>query len=94
MFSSNIGSGSFIGLAGTGAASGIAVASYELNVSGGIPVTGRSQQGCLWPKRQCVVTLVQGYQLPKHQYRINYDRNISVHTHTHIHTYTHTHTHI
>ncbi|XP_046584860.1 sodium/glucose cotransporter 4-like [Haliotis rubra] len=31
LFSSNIGSGSFIGLAGTGAASGIAVASYELN---------------------------------------------------------------
>lgn len=33
LFSSNIGSGSFVGLAGTGAASGIAVASYELNVS-------------------------------------------------------------
>ena len=32
LFSSNIGSGSFVGLAGTGAASGIAVASYELNV--------------------------------------------------------------
>ncbi|KAL3866751.1 hypothetical protein ACJMK2_044027 [Sinanodonta woodiana] len=31
LFSSNIGSGSFIGLAGTGAANGIAVASYELN---------------------------------------------------------------
>lgn len=31
LFSSNIGSGSFVGLAGTGAASGIAVASYELN---------------------------------------------------------------
>ncbi|XP_012935634.1 sodium/glucose cotransporter 4 [Aplysia californica] len=31
LFSSNIGSGSFIGLGGTGAASGIAVASYELN---------------------------------------------------------------
>ena len=33
LFSSNIGSGSFVGLAGTGAANGIAVASYELNVS-------------------------------------------------------------
>jgi hypothetical protein len=33
LFSSNIGSGSFVGLAGTGAASGIAVASYELNVN-------------------------------------------------------------
>lgn len=33
LFSSNIGSGSFVGLAGTGAASGIAVSSYELNVS-------------------------------------------------------------
>ena len=32
LFSSNIGSGSFVGLAGTGAANGIAVASYELNV--------------------------------------------------------------
>ncbi|KAK6180211.1 hypothetical protein SNE40_012403 [Patella caerulea] len=31
LFSSNIGSGSFIGLAGTGAANGLAVASYELN---------------------------------------------------------------
>uniref|UniRef100_A0A2C9K3P1 Sodium/glucose cotransporter 4 n=2 Tax=Biomphalaria glabrata TaxID=6526 RepID=A0A2C9K3P1_BIOGL len=31
LFSSNIGSGSFVGLAGTGAANGIAVASYELN---------------------------------------------------------------
>ncbi|CAC5389578.1 SLC5A9 [Mytilus coruscus] len=32
LFASNIGSGSFVGLAGTGAANGIAVASYELNV--------------------------------------------------------------
>ncbi|XP_061432732.1 sodium/glucose cotransporter 4-like isoform X2 [Lethenteron reissneri] len=31
LFASNIGSGSFIGLAGTGAASGIAVAAYELS---------------------------------------------------------------
>ncbi|XP_071167276.1 sodium/glucose cotransporter 4-like isoform X1 [Mytilus edulis] len=31
LFASNIGSGSFVGLAGTGAANGIAVASYELN---------------------------------------------------------------
>ena len=33
LFSSNIGSGHFIGLAGTGAASGIAVGSFEFNVS-------------------------------------------------------------
>jgi len=33
LFASNIGSEHFIGLAGSGAAAGIAVASYEVNVS-------------------------------------------------------------
>ncbi len=33
MFASNIGSGHFIGLAGSGAASGIGIAVFELNVS-------------------------------------------------------------
>ena len=33
VFASNIGSEHFIGLAGSGAASGIAVAAFELNVS-------------------------------------------------------------
>ncbi len=33
LFASNIGSGHFIGLAGTGAASGLAVGSFEFNVS-------------------------------------------------------------
>ena len=33
MFASNIGSGHFIGLAGSGAASGIGVAGFELSVS-------------------------------------------------------------
>ena len=33
MFASNIGSEHFIGLSGTGAASGIAVAAFEFNVS-------------------------------------------------------------
>lgn len=33
LFASNIGSGHFVGLAGTGAASGIAVGSFEWNVS-------------------------------------------------------------
>lgn len=33
LFSSNVGSGHFIGLAGSGAASGIAVTAYEWNVS-------------------------------------------------------------
>ena len=33
MFASNIGSGHFIGLAGTGAASGLAVGAFEFNVS-------------------------------------------------------------
>lgn len=32
LFSSNIGSGHFVGLAGTGAASGIAVGAFEWNV--------------------------------------------------------------
>lgn len=32
LFASNVGSGHFIGLAGTGAASGIAIAAFELNV--------------------------------------------------------------
>ena len=32
LFSSNIGSGSFVGLAGTGAAAGIAVGAFEWNV--------------------------------------------------------------
>lgn len=33
LFASNIGSGHFVGLAGTGAASGLAVAGFEWNVS-------------------------------------------------------------
>ena len=33
LFASNIGSGHFIGLAGTGAASGIAISGFELSVS-------------------------------------------------------------
>ncbi len=33
LFASNIGSGHFVGLAGTGAASGIAVGGFEWNVS-------------------------------------------------------------
>lgn len=33
LFASNIGSGHFIGLAGSGAAAGISVAAYEFNVS-------------------------------------------------------------
>lgn len=33
MFASNIGSGHFVGLAGSGAASGIGIAVFELNVS-------------------------------------------------------------
>ena len=33
MFASNIGSGHFIGLAGSGAASGIGIAGFELSVS-------------------------------------------------------------
>ena len=33
LFASNIGSGHFIGLAGSGAASGIGIAVFELNVS-------------------------------------------------------------
>lgn len=33
LFASNIGSGHFVGLAGTGAASGIATAAFEWNVS-------------------------------------------------------------
>lgn len=33
VFATNIGSGNFVGLAGSGAASGIGVASFELNVS-------------------------------------------------------------
>ena len=33
LFSSNIGSGHFVGLAGTGAAAGIAVGAFEWNVS-------------------------------------------------------------
>lgn len=33
LFASNIGSGHFVGLAGTGAASGIATAEFEWNVS-------------------------------------------------------------
>ena len=33
LFASNIGSGHFVGLAGTGAASGIAIAAFEWNVS-------------------------------------------------------------
>ena len=33
LFASNIGSGHFIGLAGTGAASGIGIAAFELSVS-------------------------------------------------------------
>jgi len=34
LFASNIGSNHFVGLAGTGAASGIAIAAVEWNVSG------------------------------------------------------------
>jgi hypothetical protein len=33
LFASNIGSGHFIGLAGSGASSGIAIAAFELNVN-------------------------------------------------------------
>jgi sodium/glucose cotransporter 1/sodium/glucose cotransporter 9 len=33
LFASNIGSGHFVGLAGSGAASGIGIAVFELNVS-------------------------------------------------------------
>ena len=33
LFASNIGSGHFIGLAGTGAASGIGISGFELSVS-------------------------------------------------------------
>ena len=33
LFASNVGSGHFIGLAGSGAASGFAVGAFELNVS-------------------------------------------------------------
>lgn len=33
LFASNIGSGHFVGLAGTGAASGIVIAAFEWNVS-------------------------------------------------------------
>jgi sodium/glucose cotransporter 1/sodium/glucose cotransporter 9 len=33
LFASNIGSGHFIGLAGSGAASGIGIAAFELNVN-------------------------------------------------------------
>ena len=33
LFASNVGSGHFIGLAGTGAASGIGIAAFEMNVS-------------------------------------------------------------
>ena len=33
LFASNIGSGHFIGLAGTGAASGIGIAAFELSVN-------------------------------------------------------------
>lgn len=33
MFASNVGSGHFVGLAGSGAATGLSVAAYELNVS-------------------------------------------------------------
>lgn len=36
MFASNVGSGHFIGLAGSGAAMGISVAAYELNVSSAV----------------------------------------------------------
>lgn len=32
LFASNIGAGHFIGLAGSGASSGVAIAGYELNV--------------------------------------------------------------
>lgn len=35
LFASNIGSGHFVGLAGSGAAAGISVAAYEFNVSVG-----------------------------------------------------------
>jgi len=35
LFASNIGSGHFIGLAGSGAASGIGIATFELNVKEG-----------------------------------------------------------
>ena len=37
LFSSNIGSGHFIGLAGSGAAGGIAVGAFEFNVRIGVP---------------------------------------------------------
>ena len=33
LFASNIGSGHFVGLAGSGAANGIGIAAFELNVS-------------------------------------------------------------
>uniref|UniRef100_A0A8D0L854 Sodium/glucose cotransporter 2 n=1 Tax=Sphenodon punctatus TaxID=8508 RepID=A0A8D0L854_SPHPU len=44
LFASNIGSGHFVGLAGTGAANGLAVAGFEWNVSGSdfIPLTQES----------------------------------------------------
>lgn len=34
LFASNIGSGHFVGIAGTGAAEGIAIGGFEWNVSG------------------------------------------------------------
>ena len=38
LFASNIGSGHFIGLAGSGAASGIGVSAFELTVSEDFPL--------------------------------------------------------
>uniref|UniRef100_A0A2I3SZS5 Sodium/myo-inositol cotransporter 2 n=1 Tax=Pan troglodytes TaxID=9598 RepID=A0A2I3SZS5_PANTR len=43
LFASNVGSGHFIGLAGSGAATGISVSAYELNMTSYLYLTGRSQ---------------------------------------------------
>lgn len=60
LFASNVGSGHFIGLAGSGAASGIAATAYEWNVSeapaaGALPVPcgGTSAQPRQLPRSRC-----------------------------------------
>lgn len=55
MFASNVGSGHFIGLAGSGAAVGISVAAYELNVS--FPVTWTSPLCSAVETRGCMTIL-------------------------------------
>jgi hypothetical protein len=57
LFASNIGSEHFIGLAGSGAAAGIAVGAFELNVS----VSLQSVVRGLWELLTCLLSYLLAY---------------------------------